>query len=177
MWCWWCCHPYETPEIHLPYDYDPMTKRFKTMGAFCSWACVKAYNLDRGGPKLGEYQQYATLMRRHMYGKVIPLKAAPKRQALKVFGGTLTIDEFRSSCVDPPNIQMPFEIYFLTKPPTAHEIVQTGGTTLKRPAVQMKTIEDSTASNDQLKLKRSKPLARENSSLEKALGIQRVKKA
>lgn len=174
MWCWWCCHPYETPEVHLPYDYDPKTKRFSTMGSFCSWACIKAYNLDRGGPKLGEYQQYATLMRRHMYGKVIPLKAAPKRQSLKVFGGSMTIEEFRS-CDDPPHIQMPNEVYFLIKPPSAnHEIVAVSSA--PRTTSSMKTIENSKTTNDQFKLKRSKPLARENSALEKALGIQRVKK-
>jgi hypothetical protein len=144
------------------------------MGSFCSWACIKAYNLDRGGPKLGEYQQYATLMRRHMYGKVIPLKAAPKRQSLKVFGGSMTIEEFRS-CDDPPHIQMPNEVYFLIKPPSAnHEIVAVSSA--PRTTSSMKTIENSKTTNDQFKLKRSKPLARENSALEKALGIQRVKK-
>ena len=153
MWCWWCCHPFEGPELHIPYKYDDLRKRFDTMGCFCSWPCMKAYNIDRAGPRYGEYQQFITLMRKHMYGKIEPCRVAPKRQCLKVFGGTLDIEEFRK-CKDPPLVHMPNEI---------HRNCTVTETKIVAPNHEAAG----------LKLKRAKPLQRAESALEKSLGIKR----
>lgn len=153
VWCWWCCHPFEGPDLHMPHKYDSLRKRFDTFGTFCSWPCMKAYNIDRAGPRYGEYQQFITLMRKHVYGKTESCRVAPKRQCLRVFGGTMSIEEFRSD-KDAPMIQMPNEIYRnccqqVTEAPT--HVQPTAG----------------------LKLKRAKPLQRAESALEKSLGIKR----
>lgn len=151
MWCWWCCHPYETQTRHLPFKYDSNLKQFKTMGNFCSWSCVKAYNLDKGGCKYGEIQSYIVMMIRQARGKYESYPYAPKREALKVFGGKLSIEEFRR-CREPPFIKMPNEIYI--------ECVSNAYVMKKDDALQ-----DETG----LKLRREKPLKRNESSLEKAL--------
>jgi hypothetical protein len=155
VWCWWCCHPFEGPELHMPFKYDDLRKRFKTLGIFCSWPCMKAYNIDRAGPRYGEYQMFITLMRKHVYGRLEPCRVAPKRQCLKVFGGTMGIDEFRAG-KDPPMINMPNEM---------HMLCLTGPSTVAEPTAVSNTGE--------LKLKREKPLKRAESSLEKSLGIKR----
>ena len=163
VWCWWCCHPIEGPELHMPYKYDELRKRFKTLGYFCSWPCMKAYNIDRAGPRYGEYQQFITLMRKHVYGKIEPCRVAPKRQCLRVFGGTMDIEQFRAG-KDPPMINMPNEMHMLC---------------VTEPTVSIKTVETATstvASTDTLKLRREKPLKRAESVLEKSLGITRKNK-
>jgi len=155
VWCWWCCHPFEGPDLHIPFKYDDRRKQFKTMGHFCSWPCMKAYNIDRAGPRYGEYQQFITLMRKHVYEILGPCRVAPKRQCLSVFGGTMSIEEFRGGA-DPPMINLPNEMHIVC----LTESIQT-------------TVQKSVPNTGELKLKREKPLKRAESSLEKSLGIKR----
>jgi hypothetical protein len=91
------------------------------------------------------------MMIRQARGKFEHYPYAPKREALQVFGGTMTIEEFRK-CKDPPFIKMPNEIYI--------ECVSNAYVIKKD-----ETIQDDTG----LKLKREKPLKRNESSLERAL--------
>jgi hypothetical protein len=119
---------------------------------------MKAYNIDKAGPRYGEYQQFITLMRKHVYGRIEPCRVAPKRQCLKVFGGTMDIEDFRSGR-DPPMINMPNEMHMLCVTDT-HEYVPIAPTI-------------TTTQSDKYKLKREKPLKRSESSLEKTLGIKR----
>ena len=153
----------------MPFKYDEKRKRFKTMGIFCSWPCMKAYNLDKSGPKYGEYQMYITLMRKHVYGNIESCRMAPKRECLKVFGGTMDIDEFRV-CKDPPIINLPNEIFLLGK--ESGPVTQTASVE-NNTYGKMQAVMSSFGQTDQLKLKRSKPLQRTESSLEKALGIKK----
>jgi hypothetical protein len=162
VWCWWCCHPFEGPEKHYPHKYDDRRRRFSTTGHFCSWSCVKAWAIDRGGARAGECQMYIALMRKHEYGRYVPCFAAPKRQALQVFGGTLTIEEFRAGFQkEPVSVLLPYEAYILPS-------VNQGAGVVTTPA-------DVSFGCD-LKLRREKPLARTKSKLESALGITRVAK-
>jgi hypothetical protein len=159
VWCWWCCHPFEGVEKHYPFKYDEKRRKFTTAGHFCSWSCVKAWAIDEGGPRAGERQMYLALMRKHEYGKYVPCFAAPKRQMLAVFGGTLTIEEFREkSAKEPPSLTLPFEMH----------ILPIMSTTAMTTAAMVRADED-----DDLKLRREKPLARAKSKLESALGIVR----
>jgi hypothetical protein len=121
---------------------------------------MKAYNIDRAGPRYGEYQQFITLMRKHVYGKIEPCRVAPKRQCLKVFGGTMDIDDFRAG-KDPPMINMPNEMHMVC---TSSQIAA--------PTVQSSI----PIAHEALKLKRQKPLKREESILERSLGIKRISK-
>jgi hypothetical protein len=160
-WCWWCCHPFEGTAFHAPYKYDEKRKRFQTTGHFCSWECTKTYILNEGGPRSGERQMLLSLMRQHSAGKYMPIKAAPKRTALAVFGGTLTIEEFRSGT---SNVQvfMPYETHMM---PT---IVTSNAVPARKPGDE---------NSCDLVLKRPKPLARAKSTLETSLGITRRAKA
>lgn len=167
-WCWWCCHPFEGPELHMPIKYDEPRKRFTTMGTFCSWGCMKAYNIDRAGPKYGEYQMMITLMRKHAYGRIESYTSAPKRQCLKVFGGTMSIDEFRG-CKDPPFVQMPNQLLMVCHQGPSDQKKEMQASSENK----MNSINNATGQTEQLKLKRSKPLKREESALEKSLGIRR----
>ena len=184
--CWWCVHalPEVTP-IHLPIKYDSKLDRFSCIGNFCSWQCAKAYAIDMGTSRSGETQSFLAMMRRRSIGRYEPLWPAPKRQALTCFGGSMTIDEFRSygGLIEPPRIHYPFEkLYFATsggggaaaapintKTGTSSNKVQNSG--------RLKAIENSSTETDTLRLKRNKPLSRATSKLENALGLKRKEKA
>jgi len=176
--CWWCVHTLpQHPCIHLPIRYDDRLKSFTVIGNFCSWQCSKAYAIDMATCRSGEIQTYIALMRKQTFGHYVPLWPAPKRQALACFGGTMSIEEFRSygGSVEPPVVHYPFE----------KRIVATiGGTVTEDARInapskptgtggRLAAIENSTTSGDTLKLKRNKPLARSESKLENVLGIRR----
>jgi hypothetical protein len=163
--CWWCCHPWEGPDVHLPIKYDDRTKKFTTKGHFCSFECAKAWGMDNGGSRWGEILEFLALFRKHSAGKYVPTPVAPKRQTLKIFGGPLTIEEFRkSSGVNAPWVHKPGDVHMV------HTFGK-GGAPDPPPATDVGT-EDS-----ELKLKRAKPLKRTTSKLESALGIKRVASA
>lgn len=174
VWCWWCSHPFEGPTLHLPYRYDDRTKKYTTMGNFCSWGCMKAYNKDRNWSRWGEIAQNITLMRRDTYKKLEPVPCAPKRECLKVFGGTMTIEEFRG-CKDPPFVQMPNQAFMVCKIGIGKVEDSGDQVPVERSTAEskMKSIQDSTVKPEELKLKRTKPLKRTESALEKTLGIKR----
>ena len=178
--CWWCVHALpQRPCIHLPVRYDDKLDRFTTVGNFCSWQCAKAYALDMNTARSGEIQSLLALMRKRAYGKHTPLWPAPKRQFLKCFGGSMTIEEFRSygGLVEPPQIFFPIEKQIL--PIFGNSPTDTSAkTTAILPAdpSRLKAIENSTAQHETLKLKRNKPLARAASKLESTLGIVRKAK-
>lgn len=157
--CWWCVHPMsDCYPLHMPYKYDDRTDIFTTTGEFCSWECMKAFALDMSTSRSGEIQSFIAVMRRKVLGKYVILKAAPKRQALKIFGGTLSIEEFRRCSQQEAPVFVPYEKYIC---PTT-------------PAVTVTSSEPS--ADETLKLKREKPLRRTTSKLESALGITRKSK-
>lgn len=182
--CWWCVHalPDVTP-IHLPVKYDSKLNRFSCIGNFCSWQCAKAYAIDMGTSRAGEVQSFLAMMRRRSIGRYEPLWPAPKRQALACFGGSMTIEEFRSygGLVEPPRIHYPFEkLYFATsESDSSKSFVKSmgGGVSVQNNSGRLKAIENSSTETDTLRLKRSKPLSRTTSKLENALGLKRKEKA
>jgi len=177
--CWWCVHGLpQRPCIHLPIKYDDRLNRFTTVGNFCSWQCAKAYALDTNSAKSGEVQSFLAMMRLRAFGKFVPLWPAPKRQFLKCFGGTMTIEEFRGygGLVEPPQLYFPVEKQL--HPVFNNSITESTVSGLVTPsgaqdASRLKAIENSSGQQETLKLKRSKPLARAASKLESTLGITR----
>lgn len=140
--CWWCCHSFDWEPLHFPYDFK--SNVFHTTGNFCSWECMKAYAIDKN--RLGECE-YITLMRKRMEGKISCTKKAPSRYSLKMFGGTVDIEDFRKGC--PIVIKIPGEIF------------------------QKQEVFKEEKSTDGLKLKREKPLERSKGKLETSLGVIR----
>jgi MYM-type Zinc finger with FCS sequence motif len=158
--CWWCCHPFPGPSLHYPYKYDAKTKKFTTTGHFCSWECVKAYAIDQNIPRSGEFQAYIALMHKHANNnKYTITNKAPKRYALKMFGGSLTIEEFRHGSSN-VCVTMPYEHHVMP------HITAAGPTRVAPPPA-------ASGQTSDLVLRRQKPLARTRSSLETSLGIIR----
>ena len=184
--CFWCVHPLPPlPCIHLPVKYNDRTKVFGTIGNFCSWPCAKAYAINMNSARAGEIQSFLALMRMQAFGKYVPLWPAPKREALACFGGTMTIEQFRSygGRVEPPRVNYPFEKVYIVEigsfggGTTASSTTSGSAQTSSAPGSRLKAIENSSVEGDTLRLKRNKPLVRAESKLESVLGIKRREKA
>ena len=180
--CWWCVHALpQLPCFHLPINYDYKLDRFYTRGNFCSWECMKAYAIDMNTSHSGEIQSFLALMRMKAFGRYERLCAAPKRTALKIFGGTMTIEEFRS-CYGkpPPPVVFPNDkqLIQVVNGTVAVDSVETAApvSTATSNSRKLKAIEDTQVKAETLKLKRNKPLERSKSKLESTLGITRKPK-
>lgn len=95
--CWWCCHTFESTPRFFPTKYDPLRDRYKVSGNFCSWQCVKAFMLNNNKSNMSSI---LTSMIKKIHGRSYIIKPAPPRQSLKIFGGELSIEEFRNNKED-----------------------------------------------------------------------------
>ena len=170
MWCWWCCHEIPGEPLHLPYKYDEHRAKFSLMGNFCSWGCMKAFNFDKHGVNQGGIISCnIIMMRKKLYGVLGPIRSAPYRYLLKEFGGPMTIEEFRKgSTVDTgPRVGS-------IDAPVATESYNIGPRQVPvYTSTKLSEISNSVGTNEPLRLKRSKPLKRDDNNLEKTLGIIR----
>jgi len=95
--CYWCCMSFDSTPCVLPKKL--LNNTFITSHCiFCSPECAMAYNICHNGDKSNEYSSLLHLLYSKVYKeKEILIKPAPPRECLKIFGGTMSIDEFRSS--------------------------------------------------------------------------------
>jgi hypothetical protein len=101
------------------------------------------------------------MMRRKIFDKIGTIKRAPPRQKLQVFGGDMTIEQFRENAVVDKDIPKNIE----TEP--VREIV----IPISDNKSKMKDIKSATGKNETLRLKREKPLKRNENNLESVLGL------
>tara|TARA_Y100000389_G_scaffold190678_1_gene215782 strand:+ start:14439 stop:15485 length:1047 start_codon:yes stop_codon:yes gene_type:complete len=92
--CWWCCHTFDTRPIALPQSYSDNT--FKVSGCFCSFNCAHAYNRSLKDPHTWERESLLKYMKRLIFpGEKDEIIAAPKKEILEAFGGTISIEQYR----------------------------------------------------------------------------------
>jgi hypothetical protein len=114
---------------------------------------MKSYAIEKN--KNGEQCEYITLMKKRMTGKISHTRRAPSRLCLEMFGGTVTIEEFRAGT--PCVVRIPGEFY------------QEQQVTKQNAPVGPSAF----VGGGELKLKREKPLERTKGKLETSLGIIR----
>jgi len=96
IWCWWCCHPFDTPPRFIPTKYDELRRRYRVTGNFCSWSCAKAFMMNDSSYITNKSTIMLTSLIREIHGSYYNIHSAPPRTTLKAFGGTMSIEEFRS---------------------------------------------------------------------------------
>jgi hypothetical protein len=106
------------------------------------------------------------IMRKKLYNTVGSIKAAPGRYMLDVFGGPMTIEEFRANQTVDDGERFPIK-----EEPYKSMVVKINSDS----AEKMLQITNSSGKNEPLKLKREKPLKRDVNNLEMTLGITRKK--
>ena len=97
-WCFWCCHAIENNSYGMPYNYDTINDTYFIKDSFCSLQCANAYNfsINCGSDKVWEVNSWIQMLGKR-YGFLNTIRPAPSRYLLKMFGGNLTIEEFRES--------------------------------------------------------------------------------
>ena len=95
--CWWCCHTFDTVPIGVPIEYRKKIEKFRIKGLFCSFHCMIAYKCN--DPKLSKTNMELVNMLYHkLTGCFIDkIKPAPPRESLMMFGGCLSIEEYRKN--------------------------------------------------------------------------------
>lgn len=98
--CWYCCHAFETVPVCIPVSYDTIQNVFEVFGIFCSWNCAKAYVQSTYSSESSEQLMWMRIMARDVFNTNLGVfSPAPPRMFLKMFGGHLTIEEFREKSI------------------------------------------------------------------------------
>jgi hypothetical protein len=116
VYCFWCCHPFNNKPWGVPMKYKENT--FTLYGNFCSSECCAKYIFTNNNNN-NKWDQYnlLNLFYYKICGKYKQISLAPPKEALKIFGGNLTINQFRkhntniiSSLIFPPIVPI-YSIY------------------------------------------------------------------
>jgi len=172
--CWWCCHTIKCETLRLPYKYDTMRDTFHTMGYFCSWECMKAWNMNSRSTKAPEINLNITLLKKRMFKRVIGTRPAPNRYCLTMFGGTVCIDDFRKG-LDDRWIHLPNVNFY---PVVVHKYSgiskeYMGDETNSRDKTKIEDINNSESTGEDLRLKRPIPLKKTKNNLETLMGLKK----
>lgn len=92
--CWWCSHKFDSYNVSIPLNHNSNTDIFKVYGVFCSFSCASTYLKHK---PLFERSDSLCLLK-YLYIRLTGkkyIKDAPSNYLLDIFGGPLTIEEFR----------------------------------------------------------------------------------
>lgn len=171
--CWWCCHKFTGLPIGIPNKKIKDT--YYTFGNFCSFNCAAAYIYNVKDWNISDklsllHQMYFSIYDITDYETI---KSAPPKETLKLFGGPLTIEEFRNSS---NNVNKDYRL--IMSPMTSivplveennKEKNKCHYTTNKNIPLNNLKISDKL---EKLKLKRTKPLHSSKYSLIETMGLK-----
>ena len=94
--CFWCCNSIDQTLYGMPVNYDSINDTYLMYGSFCSLQCANAYNfsINCGSDKVWEINSWIQMLGKR-YGYTNYIRPSPSRYLLKMFGGSLNIEEFR----------------------------------------------------------------------------------
>jgi hypothetical protein len=170
--CWWCRNAFMTPPVQLPEDYYNET--FFCIGNFCSFNCIKSYNLDLNDSLIYKRESLMNLLYFLTYSTYKEIIPAPSWMALEEYGGTLTIEEFRKNSI------VNTKEYMVLHPPLISRQMQIEEsykmTKLKEvPIDKINKIYSEIES--EYTIKRNKPIQTSQLNLETTMGLIKSKKA
>jgi len=171
--CFWCCHPFEWRPVVLPVR--DQGEYIQVQGNFCCPECAMAHLFDSRQDSFARWEQLSLLSR--IYGAACEgadglIRPAPPRTVLKLFGGPMTIEDYRAFIrkgkmrVD---IHVPPMVSLLatmdTKPIDFYDVSLTKNV--------METVGERLAKAEEvLKLKRTKPLKAWESTLDACINLR-----
>jgi hypothetical protein len=166
--CFWCCHSFEWKPVVLPVR--DQGEYIQVQGNFCCPECAMSYLFESKQDSYARWEQLSLLNR--IYGSNSPVRPAPPKQILKLFGGPLSIEEYRSLIRDGKlrvDIHLPPMVSLLatmdTKPIDFYDVSLTKNV--------MDTVKERLAKAEEvLKLKRTKPLKAWESTLDACINLK-----
>lgn len=149
--CWNCCHSFHEMVYGIPLKY--LDGVFYVYGDFCSLECAARYSSEHFKNDNYEITSLINLYNNIINKKETKINPAPNKLSLKLFGGNLSIDEYRAN-FNKSNIH---DIKLPPILPIKH-IIDTFET-------------NSGNSKSNLKLYRKKPLPSENKSISVSMNL------
>lgn len=115
--CWNCCHPFQGVPIPATSKIDSRRsgKLTKCHGVFCSFNCSKRYILDKSTHGAWEASSLLSLLYKKIVGHHAPIKTAPPRICLAMFGGNMSIEEYRTGFITLPATESMYDEQTRTK--------------------------------------------------------------
>lgn len=158
--CFWCCHNFDTVPCAIPTKYT--NGNFYVFGNFCSKECTASYNFDMNDSNV--WERYSLL--NYLYSiitdnKNLKIKLAPSKLCLSIFGGNLSIEEFRK-CNEDNSLN--YKVVFppmISVIPTCEEIKKDVLKTNKSMFIPIDKDRIIKVNND-LRLKRKNPISNKN---------------
>jgi hypothetical protein len=167
--CWWCKNSFDTPHITLPEQYFDGT--FYCIGNFCSYNCVKAYNIDLNDNNIWRRESLINLMYYMTFNHYKNIEPSPSWLILKDFGGFIDIHEYRKN-FDTNSVE-----YLLLQPPLISRQMQIEESYKKNSNTgPINKIDKLFYQENSYSLKRSKPIETSHLNLEKTMGLKRKNK-
>jgi hypothetical protein len=170
--CWWCRSCFNTPSLELPEDYYNDT--FFCIGNFCSFNCIKKYNLELNDHLIWKRDSLINLFYYKIHKNYKEITPAPHWMILKEYGGCLTIEEFRNNFIinskeyiilHPPLISRQMQI---EESYNIQKLKEVPIDNLNRIYSDMET---------EYTIKRSNPIKSDQLNLEKTMGLIKKKKS
>jgi hypothetical protein len=168
--CFWCCHTFTNRPVVLPMR--DTGEYLQVTGNFCSPECACAYLFDMRQDSHTRWEQLALLYR--VYGEACngKIHPAPARNVLKLFGGNLSITEYRNLIRSHKvriDVHLPPMVSILatmdTKPIDFYDSSLTKGVT--------ETIKERLQKAEEvLRLRRTKPLKAWESTLDACINLK-----
>lgn len=170
IYCFWCVCPFNNTPCSIPQKYIENT--FYVYGCFCSPECAAAYIFDnKSSDTVWEQYTLLNLLYKDIYGSN-RIKIALPRNSLQIFGGYLTIDEFRAFHNDK------YKEATMIMPPLYSVIPQIEESYIEKRAKRKKFVpidmEKVKRAKENLRLKRSKPIQKYKNTLENCMNLTYV---
>ena len=167
-YCHYCCHGFKTKPLQMPVliKKNEIYVKFN----FCSWECMKTYNNENNHINKMKVFSLITLLHNKMTNTCDEIDFAPSKLNLIIFGGTMSITDFRKKnkkykyiLLENPIVNVnpsidKIENFSWIKTDNANETFQNFN-------------KDKIENIDSMKLKRQQPVSNEQNTLEKSMGI------
>jgi hypothetical protein len=177
-YCFWCCHPFDSVPCVIPADIKEAV--WQVYGNFCSPECSVAYLFYERLDSNIQWERYAMLNTLYSgdaeikAGSSSGIRSAPKREILRIFGGSMDIREFRAIVHEKK-----LRIDVLTPPMVS--IIQTMDTkpidfydqSLRNIFIPTEARRLNAPGAQGLRLRRSKPIAGKESTLDFVMNISK----
>jgi len=170
--CWWCKNCFNYPPVQLPEDYYNET--FFCIGHFCSFSCMKSYNLDKNDSLLWKRESLINFLYYMTYSEYKEIIPAPHWIILEEFGGNLSIEQFRE------NSTINTKEYLILHPPLVSRQMQIEESyklnKLKEVSID-KVNKIYSEIDSEYAIKRKNPIQSKQLNLETTMGLIKKKKS
>lgn len=97
--CWWCCHKFDNMPCGIPTSVEDGI--FNVRGIFCSFNCALSHNYSSKETinTIQEQESLLYLLYKRIFSSEedVDIEYAPEKETLKLFGGALSIEDFRKN--------------------------------------------------------------------------------